>query len=828
MADFQLLQRLPEELLQDILERLSKHDLSLLNPASRWCYRVATPLIWREVQLVDCRTLHEDETDDHDDTPFLKKLLVLIRKPWIASCVQALEHRCHLPPPAIFHELPRTPLSGQTLSVDPRTTKLVQLAVQHMHKVHTLRIIFGHPNVNDALLRCFFDKDRKHTTPVRRLWLENCRFSAGCDPRIESHPLGLPLELDFAGLKSIRFRRMPIQTGHPLYRRWGGEFNHSRGSKKACSLQDGAGGSYTTLVDYMNPALDAAGIPQFSNDGTDEWDERGSIEHLLEPALRFDGLIFEHLGCSTELPPQLHDLQMKSRRELSRKAYRGPYLDPINLIDRGYGSAVEGIGWLNRERIPSSDVALTLLGHASDTLTSVCLDWILADPDRETSTPRAYIDWVEMFNSFFGLRFPHLKALQFRNAVVRETLQPSGLFLLDEAQIWCERGDGREPWRAPQLTCLKFMEAHSKLRCLAWPMDAFFSEKPLPADINSRVGAVIDNLGRTLEDLRVDTLYGAAGEPHSEDFGCQDPGARERRRRFISDFAAKMTKVESIKIEGGVPRDERREVIRALHACPLKKLVMIGVCSPLGNTWGAQGRDLGESFLEGESDYLEAEDKDAVYSFGSREPARPPPDFVFQPTYGWPAGPPMIHTIASLHADTITELKFCGYKGSPKLFSPTPITTPMLSALKYFHSLETLIMSMWLSTIFEEAPRDADIIKYWLDARSPQSMSLVRTVIDEEPEGWEKELRTKFAPDALAWQITSLVGPFLSEKAKARKGGVHVRASVCIGEWGGIFDIDLHIGKGSMNSDVCLSYKGPREELEPERRRTKLESRRWF
>ncbi|KAK3700328.1 hypothetical protein LTR37_016032 [Vermiconidia calcicola] len=611
----------------------------------------------------------------------------------------------------------------------------------------------------------------------------------------------------------------------------------------ACSLQDGAGGSCTTLVDYMDPAQNAARISDMFNDGTEEWSERGSIERLLELALKFDELIFEHLAWRIELPPQLQDLQKKSRRELSRKAYRGPYLDPIYLSDGGYGSQVKQasenrsstltpnsemgrINWLNRERIPSSDVALALLRHASSTLTSVCLDWILADPDRETSVSEAYIDWVEMFDSFFGLRFPHLKALQFRNAVVRETLQPSGLFLLDEAQISCEREDGRESWTAPRLTCLEFMEAHSELRCLAWPMDAFFSQKPLPTDIDSRVGAVSDNLGRTLEDLRVDTLYGSAGEPHSEDFGCQDPGARERRRRFISDFAAKMTKVESIKIEGGVPRDERREVIRALHACPLNKIVMIGVCSPLGNTWGAQGRDLGEPFLEGESDYLEAEDKDAVYSFGSREPVRPPPDFVFQPTYGWPAGPPMIQTIASLHADTVTELKFCGYKGSPKLFSPTPITTPMLSALKYFHNLETLIMSMWLSTIFEEAPRDADIIKYWLDARSPQSMSLVRTVIDEEPEGWEKELRTKFAPDALAWQITSLVGPFLSEKAKARKGGVHVRASVCIGEWGGIFDIDLHIGKGSMNSDVCLGYKGPREELEPERRRTKLETRR--
>ena len=89
-------------------------------------------------------------------------------------------------------------------------------------------------------------------------------------------------------------------------------------------------------------------------------------------------------------------------------------------------------------------------------------------------------------------------------------------------------------------------------------------------------------------------------------------------------------------------------------------------------------------------------------------------------------------------------------------------------------------------------------------------------------------MRTKYAPDALAWRVTSFIGPFLSEQAKHRKGGVHVRVSFCIGDWGGIFDIDLTIGKGAVDSDICLDYKGPREEHESERRRSKLDSRRWF
>lgn len=138
-------------------------------------------------------------------------------------------------------------------------------------------------------------------------------------------------------------------------------------------------------------------------------------------------------------------------------------------------------------------------------------------------------------------------------------------------------------------------------------------------------------------------------------------------------------------------------------------------------------------------------------------------------------------------------------------------------------------MSMWLNTEFEEARRDADIIRYWLDSRSPSSTALVRVGSSvDETEGWERELRTKYAPDALAAYITHYIGQFLSERAKERREGVHVRVSMCIGEWGGIFDVDLRIGKDALGNDVCLGFKGPREELEPERRKEKLENRRWF
>lgn len=570
---------------------------------------------------------------------------------------------------------------------------------------------------------------------------------------------------------------------------------------------------------------------------------------------KFDNKIYEELADAITMPREFEQHSRTSMPDYVTLGYRGAWLDPhpedldkektiksrqvymfILLVYRA--NRLSALRKAQRERQPSADVAAALLQSASTTLTSICLDWIFTAPIENSilSTGSTYPEgqawalWVKTYVTFFELRFPHLRALQFRNAVVQETMHPDGLYLFDDIRIpFANSSDaktvlGDDYTERVRLVCLKFMEYHVNLQCLAWPMDGFFSHKPMRSEIADRVQSVIDNLGRTLLDLRVDMLYIGHGERLTDDMPSF---TRDRRRRFISDFAARMKKVESIKIEGGIPRDERREIIRALHACPLKKIVMIGVCSAIGNTWGTGGRELGERLSQVEVDSLEGENKDAVFKIGFQKPVPLSPDFKFRPDYG-NSSTPMIQTIASLHSDTVKELKFCGYKGSPVLFNPAPICQPLLHSLKHFHNLDSLIISIWLSTIFEDALRDSDIISYWLDARSPNSTSLVRLVQDEEPEGWERELKTKFAPDALAWQITSFVGPFISEKAKSRKGGVHVRASMCVGDWGGIFDIDLRIGKGSLNSDICLGWTGPREELEPERRRAKLEDRRWF
>ena len=131
-----------------------------------------------------------------------------------------------------------------------------------MTNLSTLRIIFGHPNINDALLRSVFDRQRPGRAQMRRLWLENCRISAGCNMCIDEHPLGLPLELDFSGLESVRFRRLPARPGKlpnnnvPMY-----QYVHSR-SGTVIELQDGAGGSYGTRTNDARRELAIAGLDQ--------------------------------------------------------------------------------------------------------------------------------------------------------------------------------------------------------------------------------------------------------------------------------------------------------------------------------------------------------------------------------------------------------------------------------------------------------------------------------------------------------------------------------------------------------------------------------------
>lgn len=224
-----------------------------------------------------------------------------------------------------------------TLSADPRTTKLIQLAVRNMTQVDTLRIIFGHPHLNDALLRCFFAKDRDYVKPIRRLWLENCRISAGCNLKILDHPLDLPLELDFKGLKSIRFRRMPLRPGRDVGLPTPSElFVHSRGrgalGNGELHLQDGAGGHYLTPGTSAHYELSSFyPIDYMTCVGETGWDSK--VYDMFQTPHAFDDEIYRELAEVVDLPAGVQSAPADSWEAYVMAAYRGRWLDPGDVTE---------------------------------------------------------------------------------------------------------------------------------------------------------------------------------------------------------------------------------------------------------------------------------------------------------------------------------------------------------------------------------------------------------------------------------------------------------------------------------------------------------------
>lgn len=482
---------------------------------------------------------------------------------------------------------------------------------------------------------------------------------------------------------------------------------------------------------------------------------------------------------------------------------------------------------------PSSPM-MKIIGKSWSTLTSLNLDWILWRQAGSSDDTLALNDLKQLSQ----LRFPNLRSFQLRNAVVPETGLPEGVFLLEDM-------------------FLSFIEAHAKIQCLAWPLDRFYSHiKPTP-DILVRTRAVVAHLSNVLVELRLDSFYSGNGEMNTDE--GREPHEREeriRRRRFISEFAAHMRRIEQVKLEGGIPRDEKRELVRALHYCKLKKLVLIGVTFPIGNTWGARGVDLKQHDPSHASDatyQLEEEDFEGILA-SYKNGTVVADDFTFEPYYGWRAEAPFMQFIALHHASSIEELKLCGYNGSPILSCLTPITTPLLYPLRHFYNLKQLVISFWLLTTFEDQYRDAEIIQSWMDTRSPASTALVVVTPPATPSNappvdpammprfptqpsrqqnfnrWAVMLKTRFTPSALAYRVAEDISPHLSEVAKARPGGVRVRASFCLGtreemrSANDIFDLDIRIGRQGK----VLEFIGPREEVEKGRFWQKLERRRWF
>jgi hypothetical protein len=816
------LEALPAEILRFIVDYLPTSTLKHVALVSQTLNQHATDVLWQNVCLVDKRRLHADmharpeplldndrgpdQSDEHDDTPIIQKLFILAayvqslpyrtsitltvgRNPILASKVHSLTHRCHLPSPNIFDELPRIHCDSETLSQDGRLHVLLNLAIRNMVNLHTLRIVYGHMRLASALVAGIFHRNRQQQVPLRKLWLENCCLS----PSV-ARSLSL---LNLSGLESLRLRRVDaaslLATPRDLNFQ---EFRPSRGGTYV-EMHDGAGNWAPTTV-------------QISRAGTLELPPHYSDAELMAQARAFDAVVWEELPEAGRL--------VASHPEVSSHEV-GPYLATESPMQ-----------WLSGA-----------LASTFTTLTSLNLDWVLWRRKEPDSCDRS----KDTLTALAALKFPHLRAFQIRNAVLQQTKLPDDVFLLED-------------------TFLGFMEYHSKLQCLAWPLDKFYSHTKPSLDVRNRILKLIAQLANMLTELRVDAQYAGYGEPVTDtSHALEDVHECIRRRRFIAEFAPHMRHIERIKLEGGIPRDEKREILRALHWCPLKKIVMIGVSYPVGNTWGPQGLNLKQ--LDEGSNWedihnLEEEDLQGIQE-SYKQDFLIPQHFEFEPSYGWPAQPPLLQTIAMHHASTVTELKICGYNGCPILSKLTPITHPLLIGLRQFHNLRQLVMSFWLLTWHESSYRDTEIIKFWMDSRSPASTALVVVTPPRRPSHdppvepaqfpvfdpqlpvlqgqmappqefnrWAVKLKTLFSPSALAYRVATDISPYLSPDAKSRPGGVRMRASFCLGDRdqshpaSDIFDLDMRIG---MENEV-LEFTGPREEGEKGRWWQKLESRRWF
>lgn len=696
---------LPEELLQQIADYLDRRSQKQLALAHTKLWEVATNGLWRDVKLIDTRADHvvpQDDRalfdqhsacpgrDDHDDIPIIRKLLVLASNPRIAAKVRVLTHRCHLPLPAIFQDLPRMCFENHTLSSDWRTISLVLLACQNMTSLRTLRLLNGHFNLVAALLNGFYGPDKTRVPP--HLWIESCSLH------------GFPLRFDRApedrenGLQSLRLRRLKLANTFDTEE---ASIWHSR-CGQLTAMHYGSGSIYTAM---------------------------------METAERNTGLRHKF---TDHVDPEVMDNLPECVKWLNTKTYdKIPEAD-IFLKTQNVPCPIYGNIPSLRQQVLQSDNTIGVITHwNASTLRSITLDWILSDFGEDG-------EWMQYqhLEHLSQLHFPHLRALQLRNAVTKKTLLADHIYLLQPFTYVTPRWPRVSNWgrtiESVPLPCyrvdmLSFMERHPNLECLAWPMDRFYAA-PVRGEedksIRDRAANVVANLGRTLTSLRVDHFYTPEGEAQSdEDMRPGPRAARIRRRLFISDFAAHMTKLTVLKLEGGIPRDEKREMMAATARCALEKVVMIAVSCPLGNTWGPNGEDLSQ-IDEGHlqiNGLLEAEAEEALvestkeHYFPGNAPSRVP----FRATYGWPAGPSLMHSIALHHASTITELKFCGYHGSPILHQPTPITKAILHHLRHFHNLKKIVMSFWLLTFFDFDWREPEIIDYWMEQRDPSSTSLV-------------------------------------------------------------------------------------------------------
>ncbi|MCJ1306302.1 hypothetical protein MMC08_009122, partial [Hypocenomyce scalaris] len=296
-----------------------------------------------------------------------------------------------------------------------------------------------------------------------------------------------------------------------------------------------------------------------------------------------------------------------------------------------------------------------------------------------------------------------------------------------------------------------------------------------------------------------------------------------------------MRALEAMKVEGSIPYDERHELMGALKHCPLQKVVIIGVCYPGSSVTDFEEIDVREAVQSGRWDLrnplpISRYGQDRYWgSFASEnewaEACRSAAATTFTPSHGPRAGfAPIIDTIALYHASTITELKFCGFRGAPILHSPTLKTPFILRSLQRFHQLRYIATAVWMLTFYDGSNRGEEISAYWLAPQSPESTALALTNATNDNNEWPRILAQRFAPIVLAQKVADLMGPYLSRQSKARPPGVTVRALFLLTKDDNRAELcELEVVVGPRWQVV--SFRGPRGEHDAEKFHEKLENR---
>jgi len=446
------------------------------------------------------------------------------------------------------------------------------------------------------------------------------------------------------------------------------------------------------------------------------------------------------------------------------------------------------------------NVLYSIVKAEATTLTSITFDWLI--------NGEAIVTALAQDKPFF----PRLKALQVRNAVEASATLGGSLHLL--AQSWLFG----PVW-------LDFLLRHPNIECLAWPIEWFLQD---PGAITDTVRNVLSNLGSRLKELRVDAQVLPRIDSTSEAMGLFSPPALRRQQQFVELVAPHMRSLEVLKIEGSVPAEVRYQLLQTVRHCPLQKLVIIGLYWAVTNTWLDSDYD--------EESYWRLEVTKPIKWMGTStsDPNNPEISEIVQGRD--PAGqsslspsftqavPPFLELLANSQASTITELKFCGFRGAPTIFYPSPRTYYELSFLKHFHKLCYLTTALWIPSHHQSRDRSEDIYHFWNN----------ETVLDQEETSedggediFQPLLLEYYHHDSIAREVEKLIGPHLSPQACARPGGVGVKVLLLLPtETHGseIYEVEVRLGTDCK----ILGVVEVRGENHPTKLKEKLLARRWF